>query len=176
MNTSTFVGQHALIGNELYTIVKGHAYDLPLIPDRISPEINSVLFKPFNMVGWIYNQFPFMMLIPKYKPFYDPLFDCLDIEECKVPAKCLGPSCWCLDPKLITEWVSLERNLCTMVYAMLKLCGGALPRLFQFWPFPKHYRYELFYSHCHHVQIIAMQSWDAFIPLIAAVTLMFLLL
>jgi hypothetical protein len=176
MNTYALVGWHALVGDKLYTIVKGHAYDLPPIPDCVTPEIDSVLFKPFNIIDCAYNQFPFMMLIPKHRPFYYPLFDHLDIEEFKVPVKCLRPGRWCLDPKLVTEWVSLERNLCAAVYALLKICGGALPKLFQFWPFPKSYRYKLSYScHCH-MQIITMWSRDAFTPLIAAVMLMFLLL
>ena len=117
-----------------------------------------------------------MILIPKHKPFYYPLFDRLDIDYYNVPIHSPRPGAWCMDPKLVIEWVALERNLRAVAYAMLDLCGGILPRFFRFRPFPKRYGYELQYSCPRHAKIIATRSRDAFVPLMAAVTLMFLLL
>lgn len=178
MNASAIVGRHALVKDEVFTIVKGCPYDFPLIHKRPDPIPAFIFFKftPLRTVDWIRNEHPYMMLIPTHKPFYYPLFDRLDVEEFNVPVKRTEDNAWVLEPNLVTRWVSLERNLRAMLYAMLELCGGALPRLFQFWAFPKRCGYESQYSCCRHAQIIAIRSRDAFVPLIAAVTLMLLLL
>ena len=79
-----------------------------------------------------------MMLLPKHKPFYYPLFDRLDINDYNVPMHSPCPGVWCLDPKLVVKWVALERNLRAVAYAMLDLCSDDhCPAFFQFWPFPK---------------------------------------
>jgi hypothetical protein len=63
-----------------------------------------------------------------------------------------------------------------LVHAISDLSTGWLPKFFRFWPFPKRYGYGLSYSCRIHVQIIAAQSRNAFVPLMATITLMFLIL
>jgi hypothetical protein len=162
----------------VFTILKGNSSGYPPIPPRPVPTQppQSAVLGHLDTLEWIPNKFPFMMLLPKYKPFYYPLFDRLDIEEHNVPIYSPRPGAWCLDPRLVTEWVTLERNLRAVAYAMLDVYRGSLPRFFEFWPFPKRYGYELQYSCRLHVKIIAIRSRNAFVPLMAAVSLMFLLL
>jgi hypothetical protein len=170
---STFVGPHALLRKEVFTVVCENSN--PRIPPRIEHNPDSVIFDPFDMC-WVSDKLPFMMLVLRHKPFYYPLFDRLDFDDGRFPAYRHGPGEWSLDPKLVTEWVALERNMQVLVHAMSDLSTGWLPKFFRFWPFPKRYGYELSYSCRIHVQIIAAQSRNAFVPLMATITLMFLIL
>lgn len=117
-----------------------------------------------------------MFLIPVHPPFYAPLFDRLAYHAKNIPVQRVSRDRFILDEGLKTEWISLERNLRAIAFAMIEICTVPLPKFFNFWAFPKRFGYEQKYSSSEIVQNVAIRSRDAFVPLIAALTLLLLIL
>ncbi|RDB18833.1 hypothetical protein Hypma_014529 [Hypsizygus marmoreus] len=174
MNASAFVYPHALVDGVVYTVLQGSHTRFPAIPSKIFPESESTRLPDFTL-KWIPNEFPFLFFIPKYKPFYGPLFNRLAIDEKHLPIECVEDGHYSLDRDVITDWVTLERNLRAILSAMHHRCGS-LPPLFQFWAFPKRYGYENCYRSQRVARAIAIRSRDAFVPLMAALSFFYLVL
>ena len=81
-----------------------------------------------------------------------------------------------LDDDVRTAWISLERNMHVILRAMLHACPGSVPEFFQFWAFPRMFGYEWKYKSLKRTAKAALQSQDAFVPLMAATSLLLLLL
>lgn len=131
---------------------------------------------PSTDLHWIPNEHPFMFLVPLHPPFYGPLFERLALRHGNAPVRRVKRVLYTLDGRLKEDWASLEQNLKAIVFAMVDLYTVPLPKFFQFWPFPKRYGYQLDHPSEEHAQRVAINSRNAFVPLMAAVTLFLLIL
>lgn len=131
---------------------------------------------PSTDLHWIPNEHPFMFLVPLHPPFYGPLFERLALRHGNAPVRRVKRVLYTLDGRLKEDWASLEQNLKAIVFAMVDLYTVPLPKFFQFWPFPKRYGYQLDHPSEEHAQRVAINSRNAFVPLMAAITLFLLIL
>jgi hypothetical protein len=139
------------------------------------PPSHSTTLPDFDL-QWIPNEHLFMFLIPKHPPFHMPLFDRLGFKETNLPVKRLGREKYVLDHGLRIQWISLKRNLRAIAFAMADLCTVPLPKFFDFWAFPKRFGYEVVHPSSHAVAVAAMHSRNAFLPLMATVTFLLIIL
>src|ERR1700712_3343560 len=125
MSASAFVNPHALVGNGVFTILKGPAH-FPPIPPRDPPVIDSLVIPNFTL-GWIPNDLPYLTLIPKHKPFNIFPLDRLNYSDDKLPLFHNRKE-WSLRDDVITQWDTLERNLRVLLFFLSNRYYGPLPR------------------------------------------------
>ncbi|KAJ7838319.1 hypothetical protein B0H14DRAFT_3700251 [Mycena olivaceomarginata] len=140
----------------------------------------------FRRPLWINPNFPYLVLLPRFNPFYGPIFSCLNVTNKNVPIEevvsfALGEKepryRWGLAQSLVDRWLHLESVLWLTLRTMIILYGG--PAAEGVYPFlaPICYRYtERNASSFSNAVDIALRSRDAFLPLMAEITLMFILL
>ncbi|KAG6819574.1 hypothetical protein H0H93_010595 [Arthromyces matolae] len=165
---SFFRYPHGLIGTHIYTTVKGRSGALPPIPERTVFSSGKPVIPDFKFL-WDSNQFPFLAFVPLHRPFYGPLFRRLNFITSNVPVTGV-PGGYTLDTDLKIELVTLERNLYAVLHAMLERIGP-ITSSFQFWAFPTRFGYTKIYSSRDAVRIVASRSRDAFVLVIAALSL-----
>jgi len=83
---------------------------------------------------------------------------------------------WALDCAVVRDWDTLERNLRALLSSMLFFSTSPLPRLFQPWYYPMKYGYKLSYGTYRQARFIALRSRDAFVPLMASISFMLILM
>lgn len=159
----------------MYTIVKRDVTggEFPLIPRNKTLPL-TIPVKP--ELRWVPDKYPFLFLIPVYSGFYAPLFDRLNYKEKDLPIVPIRTGKYVLATNFITEWISLERNLKAILHAMADICTVPLPKYFEFWPFPQRYGYQTFHPSKEIIRTVAVRSRDAFLPLMAAITLFLIIL
>ncbi|TFK35398.1 hypothetical protein BDQ12DRAFT_668695 [Crucibulum laeve] len=133
---------------------------------------------PHFWLLWVENEYPYLPLVPVHQPFYGPLFSRLSFNKQDVPVKLLKKDnlkAYTLEQSLKTELISLEQNLHALLHAIYDLIP-LVTKEFQFWPFPKQFGYERLYTSERAVHITSCHSQDAFVPLMATITLGILVL
>jgi hypothetical protein len=165
---------HILVRNDVFTLMQGDLAKFEPYQPAVDPD-TLVLDKIWRM-AWATNEVPFMLLVPMYTPFYGPLFQRLNYTHRSFPLHMVTGGGWCLVPEVVQEWRTLERNMHHLFVAMIDVSNAPLPRFFRYWALPKRYGYELHYRSRRDAQIIASRSRDSFIPLMAALTLMLLIM
>ncbi|KAK6987632.1 hypothetical protein R3P38DRAFT_3332483 [Favolaschia claudopus] len=140
----------------------------------------------FKRPLWIDPKFPYLVLLPRFNPFYGPLFSRLNLNEktvpivkVSVPGSSFGQfsSRWGLKQKIADSWLYLESLLRLTLRTMMGLYGSRPAEAVYTFLSPISYCYteRNATSHSNAVKI-ALRSRDAFLPLMAEITLMFILL
>ncbi|KAG6818734.1 hypothetical protein H0H93_002305 [Arthromyces matolae] len=156
------------MGNHLYTTLKNPFGALPAIPERTSHSPGKPILPEFKFL-WDSNEFPFLAVVPLHQPFSGPLFRRLSFITSTVPVTEVADG-YTLDIDLKTELVTLERNLHAVLHAMLERTGP-ITSSFQLWAFPARFGYLKTYRTKGAVKVVASRSRDAFVLLMAAVSL-----
>ncbi|KAK7015660.1 hypothetical protein R3P38DRAFT_2786602 [Favolaschia claudopus] len=140
----------------------------------------------FRRPLWIDPKFPYLVLLPRFSPFNGPLFSRLNVNEKTVPiveVTVPGSSFgqfnirWGLDQKVVDSWLYLESLLRLTLRTMMDLYGSRPGEAVYTFLSPISYCYteRNATSHSNAVKI-ALRSRDAFLPLMAEITVMFILL
>jgi hypothetical protein len=171
-------GRLALVENSVYTVFQGDAQLLfPRAPSpNDSPNPSALTLQSIWDLGWVSNYVPFMPLVPLHKPFYGTLFSRLHYDRRTIPVVQSPDQSWGLELEVIREWEALERILRALLSAMMTICDVPLTRFFRLWSFPKQYGYELAYRTYGQARFIALRSRDAFVPLMASISFMLIVL
>ena len=170
-------GPHALVGKNVYTIFHGDSNGFINIPrPGDSPKSLPLVLKNIWQLGYVSNSTPFMPLVPQHRPFHGSLFSRLNYDSRTIPVHQLPNGNWALDGTVIRDWDTLERNLRALLSSMLFFSTMPLPRLFQLWYYPMKYGYKLSYQTYRQARFIALRSRDAFIPLMASLSFMLILM
>ena len=170
-------GHLAFVDNRIYTILQGDPDVLPpVLPKAELLNPLSLYLQDIWQLGWVLDKVPFMVLVQKHPPFYGTLFSRLNYNPRTIPVKQVGDEAWALDKEVMHDWDRLERNLRALVSAMLHFSTARLPQMFQFWLYPMRYGYKWVCKSYHHARYICLCSRDAFVPLMASVSFMLLLM
>jgi hypothetical protein len=166
-------GNHFIIGEDIYTVLTGNLNQFrPGACQFLNPD-SPVLVDIWHM-NWILNEVPFMPLVLLNMPFYGLLFQRLNYTSKMFPLERHGTS-WSLNHGVVDEWIALERNMHSVFLVINEVCIVPMPTLFQYWALPTQYGYEFYYHSPRETRIIASCSRDSFIPLMAALTFVFLI-
>ncbi|KAK1220792.1 hypothetical protein PQX77_016414 [Marasmius sp. AFHP31] len=114
-----------------------------------------------------------MALIPRWNPCKNDLLACLTRSGDRFPSYRTGDS-YRLARNLTQAWDDLELGLKRLVNGLLDESDPGdlvFSKSFSLWSFPAHYGYNLAHTSAQRLQDAALASRDAFLPLIAAVTL-----
>ncbi|KAG6836765.1 hypothetical protein H0H93_003684 [Arthromyces matolae] len=122
--------------------------------------------------NWIQDEFPYLMMMPTKCPFYPPLFDQLFYRNNRFPIV-REERGFILTRDTINMWEDLEGSLFGVVRAMGDICYHHLPKSFRYWAKPRQYGYTKAYRTKQIAQEVALDSRDAFVPLIATASLFF---
>ncbi|KAJ7128013.1 hypothetical protein C8R44DRAFT_733402 [Mycena epipterygia] len=158
---------------------------IPRPEESIAPNGYSFRMGDFRRPLWINPKFPYLLLLPCFNPFYGPLFSCLNVtqqnlpieEITTVPLGVVNPRVqWGLEQMLI-RWLHLESLLYLTLRTMMDLHGSrAAVGVYTFLS-PICYRYTEWNASSPSSAVeIALRSHDAFLPLMAKITLIFILL
>ncbi|KAF7372585.1 hypothetical protein MVEN_00121300 [Mycena venus] len=159
---------------------------IPSPEEAAAPDGYKFQVEDFRRPLWINPKFPYLVLLPRFNPFYGPLFSCLNVtgknlpleEVITIPLGEKEPRVrWGLKQTFIDRWLHLESLLRLTLRRMTDLYGG--PAAIGVYTFlnPISYRYTKRNASSRSSAIdIALCSRDAFLPMMAKITLMFILL
>ncbi|KAJ7123792.1 hypothetical protein C8R43DRAFT_1135844 [Mycena crocata] len=160
--------------------------DIPSPEKAAAPDGHRFQIGDFGCPLWINPKFPYLVLLPRYNPFYGPLFSCLNVTKKNLPIEevitvPLGETSpqvrWGLDQTLIDRWLRLESLLRLTLRSMMDLYGGRAALGVYTFLNPISYRYTERNALSRSSAVdIALRSRDAFLPLMAKLTLMIILL
>jgi hypothetical protein len=159
---------------------------IPSPEEAAAPDGYNFQMRDFRRPLWVNPKFPYLVLLPRYNPFYGPLFSCLNVTKKNLPIEevttvPLGDKYprarWGLEQTLIDRWLHLESLLRLTLRTMMDFHGGrAAVGVYTFLN-PISYRYTERNALSRSSAVdIALRSRDAFLPLMAKLTLMFILL
>lgn len=170
-------GCHALIGSDFFTAYQGdiNALTKVMLPIDL-PNPSSLSLNGIWQLGWVSNEVPFAPLVPLYKPFYGTLFCRLAYNKRTIPVIKRSDGSWALEDRVVVEWDALERILRVLLSSMHHIIGPVFPKMFRYWSFPMRYGYKLSYNSFGAARFIALRSRDAFVPLMASLSLMLILM
>ncbi|KAK6989032.1 hypothetical protein R3P38DRAFT_2572320, partial [Favolaschia claudopus] len=160
--------------------------DIPPPSEATAPDGYKLNDGDFRRPLWINPKFPYLVLLPRFSPFNGPLFSRLNVNEKTVPiveVTVPGSSFgqfnirWGLDQKVVDSWLYLESLLRLTLRTMMDLYGSRPGEAVYTFLSPISYCYteRNATSHSNAVKI-ALRSRDAFLPLMAEITVMFILL
>ncbi|KAK7039837.1 hypothetical protein R3P38DRAFT_2514879 [Favolaschia claudopus] len=160
--------------------------DIPPPSEATAPDGYKFNDGDFRRPLWINPKFPYLVLLPRFSPFNGPLFSRLNVNEKTVPiveVTVPGSSFgqfnirWGLDQKVVDSWLYLESLLRLTLRTMMDLYGSRPGEAVYTFLSPISYCYteRNATSHSNAVKI-ALRSRDAFLPLMAEITVMFILL
>ncbi|KAK7044607.1 hypothetical protein R3P38DRAFT_3176855 [Favolaschia claudopus] len=160
--------------------------DIPLPSEAAAPDGYRFNNEDFRRPLWLDPKFPYLVLLPRFSPFYGPLFSRLNVNEKTVPiveVTVPGSSFkqfdvrWGLEQKLVDSWLYLESLLRLTLRTMMDLYGSRPAEAVYTFLSPINYCYtERNATSRSNAVKIALRSRDAFLPLMAEITLMFILL
>ncbi|KAJ7759956.1 hypothetical protein B0H16DRAFT_1720177 [Mycena metata] len=160
--------------------------DIPLPKKAAAPDAYNFRDGDFKRPVWVNPHMPYLLLLPRYNTFYAPLFDYLDVNKHNVPVEPLNVVApgelehrvrWGLKKDLIDRWLHLESFLCLTLRVMIDLYGGRIAEGVYGFLSPISYCYTERNANSRSAAVqIALRSRDAFLPLMAQITLMFILL
>ncbi|KAJ6451721.1 hypothetical protein C8R47DRAFT_1229726 [Mycena vitilis] len=160
--------------------------DIPSPEKAAAPDGYNFDAEDFRCPRWVNPKFPYLVLLPKYNPFHGPLFSCLNVTKKNLPIEQvavvpLGDKCpqtrWGLVQSLIDRWVNLESLLRLTLRTMMGIYGGPAATGVYTFLSPICYRYTERYASSYPSAVdIALRSRDAFLPMMAKITLMIILL
>ncbi|KAJ6626150.1 hypothetical protein B0H10DRAFT_1999218, partial [Mycena sp. CBHHK59/15] len=140
-----------------------------------SPNPASMDWDSLNLT-WISPTTPYLILLPYFNPFYGPLFKHLNYTEETLPVQISILRGWRITPGLIQEWTVLERTLRSILQAMYDCSPGAVSDVMVPFAYPRRFGYHLMWHSRRTAVVIAMRSRNAFLPLMATLTMMMLVL
>ncbi|KAJ6476555.1 hypothetical protein DFH09DRAFT_1108854 [Mycena vulgaris] len=162
---------------------------IPRPENAVSPEGYKFRKGDFSRPLWINPHHPYLLLLLRFNPFYGPLFSCLNVTKNNVPIEELEilnvlhqgmfeqQKRWGLAKSLIDQWLRLEGLLRLTLGHMLKLHKGGAGEGVRGFLGPINFRYTERNATLYSKAVdIALYSRDVFLPLMAQITLMFLLL
>ncbi|KAJ7732816.1 hypothetical protein B0H14DRAFT_2639770 [Mycena olivaceomarginata] len=160
--------------------------DIPRPENAVAPGGYEFGADDFRHPLWLSPKFPYLVLLPRHNPFHGPLFSCLNVTWKNLPIQVLNIRLlgdeeekvrWGLEQTLIDRWLNLESLLLLTLRAMTHLYGGPVAQGVYTFLNPISYRYSERNASSRQKAIdIALHSRDAFLPLMAKITLMFILL
>ncbi|KAK6988358.1 hypothetical protein R3P38DRAFT_3332056 [Favolaschia claudopus] len=160
--------------------------DIPLPSEAAAPDGYRFNNEDFRRPLWLDPKFPYLVLLPRFSPFYGPLFSRLNVNEKTVPiveVTVPGSSFkqfdvrWGLEQKLVDSWLYLESLPRLTLRTMMDLYGSRPAEAVYTFLSPINYCYtERNATSRSNAVKIALRSRDAFLPLMAEITLMFILL
>ena len=131
---------------------------------------------PPGQLQWVTVNRPYTALIPCGEAFRGPIFHRLDYRFHCLPIVTTRSGRYELRADVKQDWISLEQTLRKVVIGMMDISlGHFLPRSFELAPPPYRYRYHTTFRNEQHARIAAFMARDAFLPLMGAVSLMFLI-
>ena len=170
-------GRVALIDEGVYTIFRGDpALVRPDLPPYEVLDPGPLHLRDIYRFGWVSDEVPFMVLMPKHQPFYGTIFSHLNVNAHTIPIVQFEDGSWGLIEEVKEDWDRLERNLRALLSAMNNISTLGLPRKFRFWSYPMRYGYKWTYDSWRRARYICLRSRDAFVPLMASITFMLLLM
>ncbi|KAJ7755280.1 hypothetical protein DFH07DRAFT_773398 [Mycena maculata] len=130
----------------------------------------------FRHTTWVSPHMPYLALLPRYNPFHGPLFGRLSYTAKTVPLG-VRSSGWSLLPEIIQEWHQLEWALRSVLNAMrFRYRLLVSERMYPFFAWPSQYGYHLPRRNHRAALAVALGARDAFLPIMAEITMMFLVL
>ncbi|KAJ7731460.1 hypothetical protein DFH07DRAFT_968786 [Mycena maculata] len=163
---------HIRKGDTIFGVHYGSAQfllDIPAPQDAKCPDF-SLLDGHFNRVSWVSPITPCLLFLPRDTPFHGALFGRLRVPPAGLPVV-KAEEGWILEPQLAKSWRELESALRHVLDAM---CLAA--RSGERYPFPLQYGYNLAHQSRHAVTRVARQAHNAFLPLMATISMMFAIL
>lgn len=149
---------------------------LPTRTEAPSP-INSSMDGDYRHLAWTDHKMPYLIFLPRYSPFHGPLFERLNYTAERLPLVISEKGGWCLEPILVAKWTSLENALRNVLHAMYQVYPGAPYEVMLPSPYPSRFGYNNPpWRNRRAAASVAMRSRDAFLPLMANITMMFVLL
>ncbi|KAJ6602948.1 hypothetical protein B0H10DRAFT_2230052 [Mycena sp. CBHHK59/15] len=148
--------------------------NMPNPSEAPSPEHN-LMDADFYHTTWTSPHMPYLILLPRYSPFYGPLFRRLHFTHGTIPIE-VHDGGWCLNPCLRQEWSQLEWALRSVLRAMAHVHPGAVQEGLILHGWPTQYGYHISRRNRQAALVVSMRARDAFLPLMAAITMMFLAL
>lgn len=118
-------------------------------------------------IGWVTEPYLYLALMPRFHPYNTPLFEWL--RPLKQPTIQMGRFEWRLRADVTMTWNRLEYNLRVVLKAMWDLCAN-MSYLFKPWPIPSRFGFLRAASSRVGMEVLASESRDAFLPLIAAIS------
>ncbi|KAJ7695257.1 hypothetical protein B0H14DRAFT_3530273 [Mycena olivaceomarginata] len=159
---------------------------IPHPEEAAAPDGYEFQVEDFRRPLWVNPKFPYLVLLPRFNPFYGPLFSCLNVARKNLPLEqvttvAVGETLprvrWGLEQSLIDRWLHLESLLRLTLRRMTDLYGGPIAVGVYTFLNPISYRYTERNASSRSIAVdIALRSRDAFLPLMAKITLMFILL
>ncbi|KAJ7057427.1 hypothetical protein C8F01DRAFT_332019 [Mycena amicta] len=132
---------------------------------------------------WLNHQFAYLCLLPRSNPFRGPIFECLDVKMWKLPIERCLPSFHSEEERFglaqatIDRWWRLESLLRMMLDKMTGFYTGEMPKGLTHFTYPLLYGYKQRNAYTEQqARKSAIRSRDAFLPLMARITLMYILL
>ncbi|KAJ7736278.1 hypothetical protein B0H16DRAFT_1730865 [Mycena metata] len=160
--------------------------NIPKPENATAPDAYSFRKGDFKRPLWINPHSPYLLLLPRDNAFHGPLFDCLNVDKHNVPVEPLNIVApgefdhrvrWGLKKDLIDRWLHLESFLRLTLRVMIDLYGGRIAEGVYGSLSPISYCYTKRNADSRSAAVkIALRSRDAFLPLMAQITLMFILL
>ncbi|KAJ7731656.1 hypothetical protein B0H16DRAFT_1733224 [Mycena metata] len=160
--------------------------EIPGPEHATAPDAYSFRKGDFKRPLWINPHLPYLLLLPRDNAFHGPLFHCLNVDKHNVPVEKLNVVApgsfdydirWGLTKDLIDKWLHLESLLRMTLRVMIDLYGGCIAEGVYGFLSPISYCYTERNARSRSAAVeIALRSRDAFLPLMAQITLMFILL
>ncbi|KAJ7803549.1 hypothetical protein B0H13DRAFT_2388955 [Mycena leptocephala] len=145
-------------------------------PSEARPPSHGSLDGEFRHPTWNNVSMPYFMFLPRYNPFHGPLFRRLNYTNKSLPLTSNNGG-WRLAPSVLDEWSQLESVMRSIIDAMHQILvnrdcdfAGAI-----YFGFPSQFGYKIPRRNRQAALAVAMRSPDAFLPLMAFITMRLLL-
>ncbi|KAJ7793986.1 hypothetical protein B0H14DRAFT_2622356 [Mycena olivaceomarginata] len=145
---------------------------IPSQEEAVAPDGYKFQLDDFRRPLWVNPKYPYLVLLPRFNPFYGPLFSCLNVTRKNLPIqqvttlpldKTLPQTRWGLEQTLIDRWLHLESLLLLTLRNMSRLYGGPVAVGVYTFLNPISYRYtERNAQSRSSARDIALRSRDAF--------------
>ncbi|KAJ7468824.1 hypothetical protein B0H11DRAFT_1920835 [Mycena galericulata] len=169
---------HVRREKHIFTVHRGDPkfiLDLPGPSEAPSPSHLSI-DGDFRHTTWVSPHMPYLALLPRYNPFHGPLFGRLNYTAKTVPLG-IRSAGWSLLPEIIQAWHQLEWALRSVLSAMrVRYRLLVSERMYPFFAWPSQYGYHLARCNRRAALAVALRARDAFLPIMAEITMMFLVL
>ncbi|KAJ7044227.1 hypothetical protein C8F04DRAFT_1250174 [Mycena alexandri] len=173
---------HLRQGNDIFTVYCGIEKFIRKIPtpaEAPSP-IHTSMDGDYRHTTWISNQMPYLVFLPRSNPFQGSLFERLNVtmQNTSNPSPLVTSNGeWSLVPALVRKWTELENALRSVLKAMYAEYPRAPFEGMLSVPFPSQFGYRNPpWRTREAAAIVVRHSRDAFLPFMATITMMFVLL
>ncbi|KAF7300377.1 hypothetical protein HMN09_00921000 [Mycena chlorophos] len=153
------------------------------------PNPNEASPPPASGLLWINPSQPYLVVLPRSTPFHGPIFSCLNVSEKHLPIEAVDLTSSAVDlpverqtryglgKTLIKEWKRLEWVLRRTLDVLVSFNDGFMAPGVSFTHLPFTHRYADRDAHTAEEAVrLAMEGRDAFLPLMAQVTMLWMIL